>query len=311
MQRYFKNALVLLITVLLTVSGCGCDLNFTASDGVEITCSGSVEGTGELTLRFLYVGQADCTLVSLPDGKTLLVDGGNDSDGKKIVGYIESLGIERLDMVVATHPHEDHIGGLDKILEAFPAGAIYAPALPASAEPDTKNYREFTAAAKAQACGLSTAAAGQMLYDANGVQILCLSPDARDVYSDMNNYSIVLKITYGSRSFLLMGDAENEVESVLLHEGYALSADLIKAGHHGSKTSSFKAFIQAVSPGYAILSCGRKNSYGFPHAKTLETFAAAGTQVFTLSESGSVFAVSDGKNLTLTEHSEIDLDSAA
>jgi competence protein ComEC len=311
MQRRCKNILILIVALVFAAVGCGCDLDFASSgQNAGISYSDRFEETGELILRFLYVGQADCTLISLPDGTTLLVDGGNDSDGEEIAGYIKSLGIDRLDLVVATHPHEDHIGGLDKILKEFPAGAIYAPELPASAEPDTKNYRDFVAAAKGQDCGLSALAAGQTMYNAGGVTIDCLSPDARDVYSDLNNYSIVLRITYGNQNFLLMGDAETEVESVLLHEGYTLSATLIKAGHHGSKTSSSQKFIAAVSPEFAILSCGRENTYGFPHAQTLKTFAAMGTQVFSLSECGSVFAVCDGIGTTVTEYGELNLDGS-
>lgn len=309
MKKHFKNIFILLMTVLIAAAGCGCDLGVAPpGGGADSSYSGNFAGEGELTFRFLYVGQADCTLVCLPDGTTLLVDGGNDSDGENIADYIASLEIDRLDLVVATHPHEDHIGGLDRILEKIPASAIYAPALPSSAEPDTKNYQDFIAAAEAQDCGISPLAAGQTIYDAGGVRIACLSPDSRDVYSDLNNYSIVLRIAYGNHSFLLMGDAEVEVENVLLHEGYTLSADLIKAGHHGSKTSSSETFIKAVSPGYAILSCGRENAYDFPHQETLKTFASCQTETFDLSKDGSVFAVSDGESLVLTEHPDIDLD---
>lgn len=297
-------ALALSVAMLFSLSGCTLDLGgmFNSS-----TYQSVQTGEGILEIRFLYVGQADCSLVTMPDGTTMLVDGGNDSDGGRIADYLEAIGVESLDFVVSTHPHEDHLGGLDKILERFEAGAVYVPEMPDSALPDTVNYKDFVKAAEKQECGLTEISAGEQLYSGDGITVDCLSPDSRDVYSDLNNYSIVLRVRHGQNSFLLMGDAEYEVEELLRRSG-DISADVIKVGHHGSKTSSGKKFIKAVSPSYAVISCGIDNKYGFPNDKTIETLESVGAEIFVMSECGSVFFESDGSEITRTIQPNLLLD---
>lgn len=305
MKRRFNSALTARLTVLaltFVILFCGCE--FTGTIFTESGGAGEPEGL--LTLDFLYVGQADCTLVTLPTGEYMLVDGGNDADGEKVADYLEDIGVDRLDYVVNTHPHEDHLGGLDKILSRFEAGKIYAPDLPPSAEPDTKNYKDFVKAAEKQ-CGITNLSAGERLIEENGITVDCLSPDSRDIFSNLNDYSIVLRITYGGDSFLLMGDAEKTAEDIILRSGAEVSADLIKAGHHGSSTSSSEKFIEKVSPDYAVISCGKDNSYKFPHSETIQTYSAVGAETLVTYDVGSVRAVSDGNGITVTADKRINL----
>ena len=309
MKKHTKKLLHIILILVLILNLCACD-------GLSELVSGYMGGAepfvsdGTLTVRYLYVGQADCTLITLPDGKTLLIDGGNDGDGKGIAKYIKGLGIEKLDFVVGTHPHEDHIGGLDKIINEIPCGKIYAPDVPKSAQPDTANYKDFVKAAMNQECRITNIEKGESIYESGDIRIDCFSPDSADIYSDLNNYSIVLKITYGNTSFLMMGDAEHEIETLLEKSGADISADVIKAGHHGSATSSRKSFVKKVAPDYAIISCGIDNTYDFPKKKTMEVFESLGIETFVLSETGTVFAISDGNTVTMQEHKEINLDSA-
>lgn len=298
-----------LLALAVAASACGCELSEVYGGIFASSGSYSGEPDGQLILRFLYVGQADCTLISLPTGETLLVDGGNDGDGDNIAGYIEDLGIERLDYVVNTHPHEDHLGGLDKILNRIDTGHIYTPDLPSSAKPDSRNYKDFIEAAESKDCGIDYLSAGERLYQGGGVTIDCLSPDSRDVFSKLNDYSIVLMISYGEDSFLLMGDAEETAEEIILRSGADVEADLIKVGHHGSSTSSSVRFVNAVDPDYAVISCGIDNSYGFPHSETLKTYDAVGSKVYVTADCGSVMAVSKGDGITVTADKSVYLDS--
>ena len=262
---------------------------------------------GTLIMRNLYVGQANSTLINLPDGKSMLIDGGNDADGERIAEYIKDLGIKRLDFVVATHPHEDHIGGLDTIINEIDCGKIYAPKVPKKGI-DTVNYEDFVAAAQRRECGLSVIQKGDVIFNENGVKIECFSPDEIDVFSDLNNYSVVTKITFGKTAVLVMGDAEKQVETLLLKSGQNLKADVLMVGHHGSSSSSTKAFIKNVAPMYAVISCGKNNSYGFPTKQTMDTLNSAGVQSFVMSEVGSVFAISDGEKVSVETYKDINLD---
>lgn len=301
-----------LFTALLMLL-CGCtlpdELQFLLSDAYFFDAP-SGEPDGQLTLEFLYVGQADCTLIRFPSGETMLVDGGNDADGDGIADYLLRRGIDRLDYVVGTHPHEDHIGGLDKIISRLSVGAVYAPELPDNLVPDTRNYADFLSAAQDSCCGVTYLSAGERLYTADALAVDCLSPDSRDVFSDLNNYSIVLRITYGEDAFLLMGDAEQTVEKILLREGCELQADLLKVGHHGSHSSSGGRFLRVVDPDYAVISCGVDNSYGFPHTETMDALAKEGAQVYVLSTVGSVTATSHGDGITVQSDAGLLLDAA-
>ncbi len=230
--------------------------------------------TGEnlLVAEFLDVDQADCELIFLPDGKILLIDAGNRGDGEEIVAYLKGKNISKIDYVVATHPHADHIGGMSDVIDSFEIGKIFVPRVASSDVPTTKTYEDFLTSVQNKGLKLSAAKAGTTLFEGADYKADCFAPCSED-YKELNDYSVVIKLSYGIHSFLFTGDAEILSENEMLNAGYNLNSDVIKLGHHGSHSSSSEDFLKAVSPRYAVISCGEGNDYGHPHDETINTLS--------------------------------------
>lgn len=248
--------------------------------------------SGRMNVHFMDVGQADCILIEA-DGAAMLVDAGKNEDGGQIVEYLKEQGIARLEYVIGTHPHEDHIGGMDDVLRNFEVGTVILPAKVHT----TQTYMDVLQAV--EDCGLAvTQAVRGDTFGLGEASFTILSPPAGSDYGDeLNNWSVAIRLTYGQNSFVLTGDAEEAAEADILASGLELKADVVKAGHHGSKTSNSPAFLQAVAPSYAVISCGMGNSYGHPDLEILEEFQALGTAVFRTDEQGTVVAQSDGQQI--------------
>lgn len=281
MKRIVSGAL----TLLLLLSLCACSLPVSLPDGNLVPEKAAADG-GAMQVTFLDVGQGDCELIVLPDGKTILIDAGESKSADDIISFLEGQGISRLDYVIATHPHADHIGGMQEVIEAFDVGEIYMPRV----EHDTKTYENLLLAVQEKGLRVHTAKDGVSLMEEGGVSAQFVAPCA-DRYKDLNNYSAVLRLTYGDVSFLFMGDAEQESEEQITAE---VSADIIKLGHHGSSTSSSQAFLEAVSPAVAVISCGAGNSYGHPHEETLRTLDLLGIETYRTDQDSTVTVTTDG-----------------
>jgi len=230
--------------------------------------------TGEnlLVAEFLDVDQADCELIFLPDGKILLIDAGNRGDGEEIVAYLKGKNISKIDYVVATHPHAEHIGGMSDVIDSFEIGKIFVPRVASSDVPTSKTYEDFLTSVQNKGLKLSAAKAGTTLFEGADYKADCFAPCSED-YKELNDYSVVIKLSYGIHSFLFTGDAEILSENEMLNAGYNLNSDVIKLGHHGSHSSSSEEFLKAVSPRYAVISCGEGNDYGHPHDETINTLS--------------------------------------
>ncbi len=251
----------------------------------EINPSNSNEN---LAVTFLNVGQGDSSFIEFPGGKCMLIDASIKSQGEKICNHIAQKGYEKIDYLVATHPHSDHIGGMEDVLSAFEIGTVYMP----DAEGTSDMYLDFLKTLKRLGTTVKKATAGAE-FNEGDVKVEFLSP-LRDEYEDLNNYSAVVKITFGEKAFLFTGDAEELVETDLLESGTDLKADVLKVGHHGSSSSTSDAFLDAVSPGYAIISCGKDNDYGHPHKEVLKRLEKAGTKVYRTDINGDITMISNG-----------------
>lgn len=245
-----------------------------------------------LSVHYIDVGQADSVYISLPDGKTMLIDAGENEDGDTVVNYIKALGVSSIDYLVATHPHADHIGGIDDVINNFDIGTLYMP----DAYSNTKTFESVLDAVENNNVKMVRAKNGVYICKESDLTIKILSPISTH-YDETNDYSAVVRIVYGDTSFLFMGDAEKLVERQLISSSEQISSDVLKVGHHGSSTSSCEQFIKAVSPSLAVISVGESNSYGHPHDEVLRRLQGAHIPILRTDLQGTVVVGSDGKNI--------------
>ncbi|WP_406678711.1 ComEC/Rec2 family competence protein [Moorella sp. ACPs] len=250
--------------------------------------------SGKLRVHYLDVGQGDAILVQLPDGKNILIDSGTGEAGPGVVRELKQYSVKKLDYVIGTHPHEDHIGGLDLVINSFQVGKVYLPRV----THNTDAYMDLLLAIKNKGLKATEAKAGVALPLDMGIQALFVSP-AKSNYEDLNDYSAVLHLTYGQTAFLFTGDAGTTAEEEMLASGRPLKADVLKVAHHGSRYATSTAFLKAVAPRYAVISVGKGNDYGHPHVQTLQRLQKAGVKIYRTDRDGTITAVSDGRKVTI------------
>ena len=267
--------------------------------GPAASAGQTLDENAPLQVHFIDVGQALSVLVEC-DGQFMLYDGGNVDDGSLVVSYLQQQGVEELQYVFCSHAHEDHVGGLAAALAYFPAHHVYAPVT----EADTKCFRDFVEYTQQQGLAVEVPAAGTV-WQLGSATVTQLGPVAQ--YSDTNDTSLVLRLDYGSTSFLLTGDMEADAERDLVNTGANLKADVLQVGHHGSSTSTSYIFLNSVLPEMGVISCGVNNKYGHPHEETLSILRDAGVDVYRTDLLGTITIGSDGRNYTVgTEHTATD-----
>lgn len=260
------------------------------TESKTISCDGPADPASDMEVHFIDVGQGDATLVKA-DGKYMLIDAGDNSKGTAVQNYLKKQGVKKLDYLILTHTDADHIGGADVIITKFDVDTLFI----GDFKKENKTYEELINAINYKGLQYSTPAVGNEYTLGNAVFTI-LAPNT--VYDDPNNSSIAILLRNGDNRFLFTGDCEEEAETDILANGMEIDCDVYKVGHHGSKTASCQEFLKEITPMYAIISCAQGNTYGHPHAETLNNLRSMGVKVFRTDEQGSIVAYSDGIEIT-------------
>lgn len=245
----------------------------------------------KLSVYFLNIGQGDATYIKTAAGDDILIDAGKNNAGAVVVNYLKQLGVDDLEIMIATHPDADHVGGLDTVLKSYKVEAVYAPKVSHT----TDTFKDFLLAVKSEGLTIKEAKADVAL-PLKGVTANFVGP-VKTYGDDLNEWSAVLHLTYGEKSFLFTGDAEKKSEADIIKDKQTIKADVLKTGHHGSVSSTSPAFLKAVAPKVAIISVG-KNNYGHPASTILNRLNSAKVTVYRTDLNGTVTAVSDGKTIS-------------
>ncbi len=293
---------VVTFVVLIVVALCYLGYTYLAPMlGIGLTETGSetrqpVTLDGEMQLHVIDVGQGDSTLIMSKDG-IVLVDAGPGSAEDSLIEYLKDVGITTIDYAIFTHPDEDHIGGADVVINNFEVKNVIMP----NATKTTKTFEKMIEAIEQSNANVIEATSGAS-YTLGDIAFRILAPNKAS-YSATNNYSVVVKLTYGNNTFMLTGDAESESESEILakYPASELRADFLKVGHHGSSTSTSTAFLTAVSPSIASISCGEDNKYNHPHRETIEKLQGANIKVYRTDLLSTIVFVCDGNTISVVE----------
>ncbi len=248
----------------------------------------------DVQVHFIDVGQGDAALIT-SGSEAMLIDTGERDDKNTLIHYLEDLNIKSLKYLVITHPHSDHMGEAGEVISEFETENIIMPKITGDAVPTSSIYRNFLKTVKNQGKKITAAKDGEFML--GDCEILTFT--SKEEHENLNNYSVIVKVVHGSDSFLITGDCEKEEEREMIDRGADLSADVLKAGHHGSYTSSSAAFLNAVRPDYTVVSCGKGNKYGHPHEKTVKRLKKYASHYYCTADRGSIIFISDGKGLTV------------
>ena len=288
-MKYFKKFLIFLFIIFIAlIAKYYGDFSFASYTDFE----------GKLVVNFIDVGQGDSILMEFPNGKNMLIDAGESYENDTVQSFIRQRGFSSLDYVIGTHPHTDHIGGLESIILNYNVGEIYLPKVVHT----SKTYEDLLTAISERGYKVNNAKAGTLIIDEDGLLVKILSP-IHEEYSELNNYSVVIKVIFGNTSFLFMGDAEKVVENGILSE---VSADVVKVGHHGSGTSSSDEFVNSVNAEYAVIMSGVDNQYDLPDENVVNRWKSSGAVVYNTSVNGNIVMISDGNDISVEVEHESD-----
>ena len=289
-QLKFLIRIIIPCLIILTLLS-SCDLDYLFGDGL-----GEKKYDGKLAVHFLDVGQGDSIFIELPNDETMLIDAGENYHGEGIINYIKKAGHSKIDYLVATHPHSDHIGSMPYIVRNFDIGSVYMPKVSAN----TDIYESLLKAVKNKKLKVNSGKAGVNIVKTDELSADIIAPVKIDE-SNLNNCSIVIKLSFGKKSFLLTGDAESSEMNTITAE---LKTDVLKAGHHGSKNSTNKKLLEKIAPEITVISCGKDNDYGHPHKEVLTQLKKINSSVYRTDKDKTVIVVTDGNGLTVSTDNE-------
>lgn len=305
-KKFIYLVVVLIIAVITSVGsslGWWGDLSEDPGNtlGNNNVSSNENENNSGFSIHFIDVGQGDCTLV-ICDDMTLLIDAGENGHETEVLNYLRSMKIDKLDYLIATHQHSDHIGGIPEVLAEYEADNIIMPRLTKAQTPTNSTYTAFLKALQNTDAKIISAKPG-LKYSLGEAEFEIFGPVTDDC-EDINSMSAVTKITYGENTFLITGDAERDEELEIIENGSDLDCDVLRAGHHGSSTSSCKDFLNAVTPEICVISCGADNDYGHPHDKAVNRIMKHTEEIYRTDICGSIVMTSDGKNIEISYENE-------
>lgn len=274
---------------------------------IENLGGGSPEGSGNpaggdvhsvVKVHMIDIGQGDSILIEAPEAN-VLIDAGENGKGDEVLDYLKAHGVSTLDIVIGTHAHSDHIGGMDDVIKGINVKKVILPEMSENTIPTTKTYTSLLTAVMNKGLKITTAKVGDTYNLGDGAALQIVGPNG--VFEDLNNTSVVCRLTYGENAFLFTGDCEVQAEAAILQrKGITVAADVLKVGHHGSDTSTSDEFLEAVAPEIALISVGTGNTYGHPVPSILEKLENRGIEIYRTDLAGSVVVTSDGKKLTVT-----------
>ncbi|ACQ54292.1 ComEC/Rec2 family competence protein [Clostridium botulinum] len=279
-----KNLIITCLLICLSII-------FTACSQQSSNAVNTSNKSNELKVHYIDVGQGDSILVQTKD-KNILIDAGTRKSSDNLINYLKKQHIKKLDYVIATHPHEDHIGGMPKVIDEFEISNFYAPKKTAN----TKIFKDMILQLKKKNLKINIAKKGISLDLSNDSSLDFLAP-VKDNYENTNDSSAVVKLTHGNTKFLFTGDAEKTSEKDILNSNEDLSSNVLKVGHHGSHSSSSKEFLDKINPKIAIISCGKNNDYGHPHKETMKELKKRNIEVYRTDIDGTILLTSDGENI--------------
>ncbi len=290
-----KKGIIWVIGFIIAVAaGIIISLNRTDSEEPAITVTEHIP----LKVHYIDVGQGDSIFIQSGED-TMLIDCGEIGKDDEVETYLDNLGITQIDYLIGTHPHSDHMGCMDKIVEYYDIGEIILPHIDESDIPTTKYFERFMTAVENKNMEITEAEVGRNIK-LGDAECEIIAP-CGDTYKNANNYSVGIIMTDGDNSFIFTGDAEKLAEKEMIDSGKLRDIDVYKAGHHGSDTSSSEEFLEIIKPDIAVISCGEGNSYGHPNDITLENLSKYTDKIYRTDLSGSIVISSDGEKLTVTE----------
>lgn len=278
---YIKNIQFSLITILIIA-------NFILMK--NIINSNNIINPNEINVSFIDVGQGDSILIQV-NNKVMLIDSGPKSEKERLVKYLDTLNLQTIDYVIATHPHEDHIGNMAYIINKYKVEEFYSP----KASSNTSAFENMIESLSRKNLKINILKAGVSSINlGSNTTVEVLAPNLTN-YENLNNYSPIIRVTYGKISFLFTGDAESDLEEEVINKSYKLKSDILKVGHHGSSTSTSKEFLNKIDPSIAIISVGEDNTYGHPTKETLNTLS--NIKVYRTDINGTIVISSNGESI--------------